>query len=193
MNKIILRILSKNIQKYRIVLHKALSTNSNIKGSPVILHPVQFAGKGSIEFGADVQLGYFPSPFFHSGYTYLEARNEGSEITFGNNIMINNCCTVIAENGSIKFGNNVLIGTNVEIINSDFHHVHPLKRNSGSHSSRNICIGNNVFVGSNVKILKGVTVGDNSIISNGSVVFEDVPENAIARGNPASVIKKIEL
>ena len=49
-----------------------------------------------------------------------------------------------------------------------------------------VIIGNNVWLGSNVKVLKGVSIGDNSIISAGSVVTKSVPG-----GIPAKVIKDI--
>jgi acetyltransferase-like isoleucine patch superfamily enzyme len=42
-----------------------------------------------------------------------------------------------------------------------------------------------VLVGSNVQILKGVRIGKNAIIANGSVVTRSIPENAVAFGNPA--------
>ena len=48
-----------------------------------------------------------------------------------------------------------------------------------------VVIGENVLIGSNTKILKGVRIGDNAVIANGSVVTRSVPANAIAFGNPA--------
>lgn len=42
---------------------------------------------------------------------------------------------------------------------------------------------------SNLSILKGVTIGKNSIIANGSVVTKSITENVIAGGNPAKVIR----
>ena len=85
----------------------------------------------------------------------------------------------------------MFVGTNVEIIDSDFHNLDPNLRNSGNHKCKPVKIGRNVFVGSNVKILKGVTIGENSVIANGSVVVKDIPANVIVAGNPASVIKEI--
>lgn len=191
MKKLIKRFVTSKFQKIRIILFRLLSSNSNISGNPIIKQPVQFVGRGKINFGNRVQIGYFPLPFFFSGYSYLEARNEDAEIIFGNRVIANNNLIVGAESGKITFGDDVLIGANVEIINSDYHNIDPLKRNSGSHKSKDVTIGNNVFIGSNVKILKGVTVGDNSIISNGSVVYENVPRNSIVRGNPAQLFKEI--
>jgi acetyltransferase-like isoleucine patch superfamily enzyme len=50
-------------------------------------------------------------------------------------------------------------------------------------------IGDRVWIGANVTILKGVTIGNDAVVGAGSVVTKDVPERAIAVGNPAKVIK----
>ena len=60
-----------------------------------------------------------------------------------------------------------------------------------SGESGDVYIGNNVFCGNNVTILKGVRIGDNSVIANGSVVISDVESNSIYGGNPAAFIKHI--
>jgi acetyltransferase-like isoleucine patch superfamily enzyme len=53
-----------------------------------------------------------------------------------------------------------------------------------------IKIGNNVIIGFNSIIKCGITIGNNAEIGVGSVVYKDVPENCIAIGNPARIIKK---
>jgi acetyltransferase-like isoleucine patch superfamily enzyme len=47
------------------------------------------------------------------------------------------------------------------------------------------------WLGARVSVLPGVTIGENAIIGTGSVVTKDIPENCIAVGNPARVIKTI--
>lgn len=42
-----------------------------------------------------------------------------------------------------------------------------------------------------MSIMKGVTVGDNAVIANGSVVFDDVAANTVVRGNPAVFYKEL--
>ena len=58
---------------------------------------------------------------------------------------------------------------------------------------KNIKIGKNVWIGSDCTILPGVEIGDGAIIGAGSVVTKSVPKNTIAVGNPARVIKEIEI
>lgn len=54
-----------------------------------------------------------------------------------------------------------------------------------------IVVGNNVYIGNNVLVMPGVTVGNNVIIGAGSVVTKSIPDNSIAVGNPARVIKQV--
>ena len=47
-----------------------------------------------------------------------------------------------------------------------------------------------MWIGTNSIILKGVIIGDNSIIAAGSIVTKNVPENSLVAGNPAKIIKQ---
>ena len=150
------------------------------------------SGNGTIIFGNDVFLGTQQSPFFYSGYCFLDARKNNAKIIFGDRVWSNNNLTVISEEAGISIGSNTLIGSNVEIYDSDFHKHSPLLRKDPDVSSRRVDIGENVWIGSNVKILKGVAIGSNSIIGNNSVVTKDVPPNSVWGGVPAIFLKKLE-
>lgn len=54
-------------------------------------------------------------------------------------------------------------------------------------------IGKNVFIGCNALILKSVRIGGDSVIGVGSVVSKDVPAKCIAAGNPAKVVKRLDV
>ena len=55
-----------------------------------------------------------------------------------------------------------------------------------------VSIGNDVWIGGNVTILPGVNIGNNVVIAAGAVVTKDIPDNCVAGGVPARVIKEIE-
>jgi acetyltransferase-like isoleucine patch superfamily enzyme len=57
---------------------------------------------------------------------------------------------------------------------------------------RDVRIGNNVWIGYGACILRGVSVGDNSVIGTNSVVTKDVPANAVVGGIPARIIRMRE-
>ena len=50
-------------------------------------------------------------------------------------------------------------------------------------------VGHNVWIGYGACVLRGVTIGDNSIVGTSSVVTREVPENAVVAGVPARVIR----
>lgn len=58
--------------------------------------------------------------------------------------------------------------------------------------TKKIHIKKNAWIGARVNILPGVTIGENAIIGTGSIVTKDIPDNAVAVGNPARVVKMIE-
>ena len=60
-----------------------------------------------------------------------------------------------------------------------------------SESGFDITIGQNVWFGARCIVLKGVTIGDNSVIAAGSIVVKSIPANCVAAGNPARVVKEI--
>lgn len=113
----------------------------------------------------------------------------GKNIKIGKNVFINACCR-FQDQGGIEIGDGSLIGHNTTIatLNHDFN---PLKRRNLTPSP--VKIGKNVWIGSDCTILPGVTIGDGAIIGAGSVVTKSIPQNVIAVGNPARVIKEIEV
>jgi galactoside O-acetyltransferase len=174
----------------RIWKYRLLSDCRKVSGEPKRFQPLLLKGNGKISFGKDVQIGVIASPNFYSHYAYLEARDEKSEIIIGNNVALNNGFSATAFT-KITIGDNVLAGVNCSIIDTDAHHSDPAQRRTGIPAAAPVVIGANVFLGSDVTVLKGVTIGRNSIIGNGSVVTADIPENVIAAGSPAKVIRNL--
>ena len=120
-------------------------------------------------------------PPFHCDY--------GKNIEVGNNFFVNYNC-VILDVGKVIIGENVMFAPNVSIYTAG-HPVHPESRNSGYEYGIEVIIGDNVWIGGNVVINPGVKIGNNVVIGAGSVVTKDIPDNAIAVGNPCRVIRKV--
>lgn len=149
-----------------------------------------FDGDGVVKIGDNVIFGYWLSPHFHDFYILLQARDINSIINIGANTVLSNDITIIAQS-EIKIGERCLIGDRLTIYDNDFHEIDPSTRTRSYGKAASVNIGNNVWIGSLVTILKGVTIGDNSIIAANSVVTKDVPANTIVAGNPATVIRTI--
>jgi len=97
--------------------------------------------------------------------------------------------TVISAAGCIEIGSKVICGANVTITDTDWHHVKRSQESQGPPQPAPVIIGSNVWLGLNVVVLKGVTIGDNTVIAANSLVTRDIPENVIAAGQPAKVVK----
>lgn len=178
-------------QAPRILKYKLLSDIKILEGKPEIKQPVMFLGQGKIKVGKNTRFGVKTSACFYTGYSYIEARKTDSIIEIGDDVWLNNNCSIVCDGAGISIGNKTIMGVNTEIINSDFHELDPEKRMTGEPKTAKITIGENVFFGSNVKVLKGVTIGDNCVIGNSSVVTKSIPANTVAAGNPARVIKTL--
>lgn len=124
----------------------------------------------------------------------------GCNIHMGSNVSVNMNCTFVDCN-KIIIGNNVLIASNVQLYTA----THPVEikdrftphwhQGSKKYFCRTyalpITIGNGCWLGGGVIVLPGVTIGGGSVIGAGSVVTKNIPENCVAVGNPARVIRHI--
>lgn len=166
-----------------------IKTKIFFKDARLIRHPIDIRGKKYIKFGEKLTTGR---------YCRIEAmsNNNKKSLKLGNDIQINDNVHITAFN-SIIIEDNVLVASKVYI--SDTSHG---KYNGDNQSLpeeiveqrelyyKKVHISKNVWLGESVSVLPGVFIGENSIIGANSVVTKDIPNNSIAVGSPAKVIKK---
>lgn len=107
----------------------------------------------------------------------------------------------------IEIGSHCLVSWNVGIADSDFHPIEPARRLVDAEAlapfyknrpprpkleTRPVRIADNVWIGMNAIILKGVSIGENSVVAAGSVVSKSVPANVVVAGNPAVIVKELK-
>lgn len=116
--------------------------------------------------------------------------NRGGRLVIENGAGLSNCTIVCSQ--SVRIGANTLVGGATAIYDTDFHSLQPLRRCSdGLPASAAVSIGRDCFIGGHCIILKGVTIGDGSIVGAGSVVTGDVPASQLWAGNPARFIRPL--
>lgn len=109
-----------------------------------------------------------------------------SSIKIGKNVFINSNLLAMAR-GGITIEDNVMIAANVQLIsnNHDPYDLHVLL-------CKPVLIKESAWIGAGATILPGVSVGRHAVVGAGSVVTKDVPDYAIAVGNPARVVKMLD-
>ncbi|HET9417784.1 MAG TPA: acyltransferase [Chthoniobacterales bacterium] len=130
------------------------------------------------------------------------AVGENGRCTIGDFTLLNGALIMAEE--KIDIGSYCLISWNVGIADSDFHPLEPAQRLLDAqalapfYASRPprpklgtapVKICDNVWVGMNAIILKGVTIGENSVVAAGAVVTKSVAPNTVVAGNPAVQVK----
>ena len=116
----------------------------------------------------------------------------GATVEIGNDVGMSGCSITARDN--VYIGNRVLIGSGALIFDNDAHPICPTNRryNNEGIASKPIILHDDTFIGARAIIMKGVEVGEGSIVAAGSVVVKSVPPFTIVGGNPARVIKEIE-
>lgn len=117
---------------------------------------------------------------------YMRAGAEGS-ITLGRNVAINSFAKLFGH-GGITVGSFAQIGPGAILTTT----THNFEEQMVA-SFHRIVIGDWAWIGANTTVLAGVTIGEHSVIGAGSVVNKDIPPNSVAVGNPAKVIKQVNV
>ncbi len=142
---------------------------------------LEIGRKGRIDFGRFVWIGDGSKIRCHEGL-----------VEIGEKTVMGQECTISAYQ-RVRIGQQCVIADRAMFI--DFDHgvveVDRPIRQQGIYK-RDVIVGSNVWIGYGACILRGVSVGDNSIVGTNSVVTKDVPANAVVAGIPARVIRMRE-
>jgi acetyltransferase-like isoleucine patch superfamily enzyme len=139
---------------------------------------LQIARNARVDFGRFVWLGDGTKVRCHEGRVEIGAKT-----------VIGQECTISAYR-RVRIGEQCVIADRAMFIDFD-HGVVEVERPIRVQGiyKRDVEVGSNVWIGYGACILRGVRVGDNSIVGTNSVVTKDVPANAVVAGIPARVIR----
>ena len=142
---------------------------------------IQIARRGRVRFGRFVWIGDGTKIRCHEG-----------EVAIGDKTVVGQECTISAYQ-HVRIGEQCVIADRAMFIDFDHGMVEVERpiRVQGIYK-RDVEVGSNVWIGYGACILRGVKVGDNSVIGTNSVVTSDVPANAVVGGIPARVIRMRE-
>lgn len=128
-----------------------------------------------------------------------------AQLIIGDKVYIGDDCLISCSN-RIEIGSMTLLAHGVQIFDNDSHPVNPFLREQDYQAVLEQCpkarslilsspikIGERAWIGFNAIILKGIEIGEGSVVAAGSVVATDVPPYTIVAGNPAKVVRQIDL
>jgi maltose O-acetyltransferase len=145
--------------------------------------PVIIQNSGRLEIGNQV---IFDSKWYKP--IYIQLSRPEARLTIENNVYIN-YGTEISLVKEVFIGAYSLISIDCLIYDTDWHSIGGLGQDAPVAPTR---IGRGVWLGARVIVLKGVTIGDNTVVAANSVVTNDLPSNVLAGGSPAKVIRSIQ-
>lgn len=114
---------------------------------------------------------------------------KSGRIKIGDYVLISPGTRISAAN-EVLIGDGVMMANGVYITDSDWHELYDRSRRSETVTP--VHIANNVWLGDRCTVLKGVTIGENSVVAACAVVSKDVPANVIVAGNPAVIVKELD-
>ena len=158
------------------------------RGAKLVSYPIFMRGKKGFRYGRGLNIGY--------GCHFDLLNTQKVTLRIGENCEMGDWCHVVAID-EVKIGDNFLAASKVFI--SDCSHG---EYGDGANQSdpatpprdrelisEPVSIGDNVWVGDNVVILAGARIGNGCVIGANSVVNSSIPDNSIAVGAPARVVK----
>lgn len=161
--------------------HRALRLGRHVFiGDRVIIYQTR---SGSVELGDGVHL--YADIVVETG--------ESGSVVIGEETHVQPGCRLAAYRGSIRIGRGVEIAPNCGFYPYDHGtalggpiRAQPLRTCGG------IVVGDQAWLGFGVVVLDGVRIGDGAVVGAGSVVTHDIPDNAVAVGSPARVVRMRE-
>lgn len=119
----------------------------------------------------------------------LRSNFGGHHVHFGKGVYANFNLTLV-DDTHIYVGDYTMFGPNVTIATAG-HPILPSLREQAYQYNMPVHIGRNCWLGAGVIVFPGITIGDNVVVGAGSIVTKDLPDNVVAVGNPAHILRQV--
>lgn len=130
-------------------------------------------------------------PSSRRGFSMSMQLGQDSTVRVGANVTTTGACIInAAEGATVAFGNDVMIASENQFRAHDGHPIFDVATGKRVNPVKDITIGNHVWFGAQAVALAGANVGDGSVIGFRSIVNKKIPNNCIAVGSPAKVVRK---
>ncbi|MFH9977782.1 acyltransferase [Streptomyces sp. NPDC017179] len=145
---------------------------------------ITFSGdNGQIEIG--------PTTKKRAGLRFELRCGHESRILIGENVGCAGRTFISAVEGvSVSIGDDVMFAKNIEVRGDDTHPIFDVRTEKRVNPSQSIVVGEHVWIAKHAVVMGGVTIGNGSVIGFRSIVTSSIPNNCVAVGAPARVVRR---
>ncbi len=158
--------------------------NRIVLGEGGVFHNVRFRLRGDghrIEFGPGCRITRGALIWFEDDHCTLQV---GQGTT-----MVEVHIAVTEPGSKILIGEDCMFANDIDIRSGDSHSIVDAVSGERLNFAEDVIIGRHVWIAPHVVVLKGVQIGDHSVIATGSIVTKSCPPNSLIAGNPARVVR----
>jgi len=160
------------------------------RDNTVRVHPDARIGRLSVQFDCDNGTFEIGSSRGVPAFSATVRVGQDSTVSIGDNVSTTAVAGISATEGTaVRIGQDCMLAIGIQLRADDGHPIFDVGTGARVNVSRDIIVGDHVWIGYNASILGGVRIGDGAVIGLGAVVTRDVPNNAVAAGNPARVVR----
>lgn len=161
------------------------------KNNRLVVHPKAKLRKLTVRFDCDnatLTIGANT----HDRSLMLGLRlGQDSSIRLGHEVSSTDTVVMSAvEGASITVGHDTMFASACQVRTDDGHPIFDVHTGKRINEARDVNIGSHVWLGRESVLLSGATVGDGSVVGYRSIVTKRIPNNVVAAGTPAKVIRK---
>jgi acetyltransferase-like isoleucine patch superfamily enzyme len=182
---------SSNTIDYDGLIEKGIQIKFTGSNNRVVIH--RNARIGSLTVDLDCDNGYLEIGR-SSGVPAFSASirvGQDSRVVIGNNVSTTTAVAMSATEGTaITVGDDVMFASENQVRADDGHPIFDVQTGARVNVSKSIAIGAHVWLGRSAVVLGGARIGDGSVIGYGSIVTRPIPNNCIAAGVPAKVLRR---
>ena len=179
----------------KIVYSGSIEQNIQIKftGSNNLLVVTDGACIGRLSVDFDCHNGVLQIGSSHGVPAFSGSIRVGqdSKVLIGDNVSTTSTVAMSATEGTtIRVGDDVMFASENQIRADDGHPIFDVRTSKRVNVSKSITIGNHVWLARGAVVLGGASIGDGTVIGYGSIVTRKIPNNCVAAGVPAKVVRR---
>jgi acetyltransferase-like isoleucine patch superfamily enzyme len=122
--------------------------------------------------------------------TFIFAKSNGHVTIGSHSTFTTRARFIMHEPSRIDIGTDCMIASDVQFMTSDVHTVYDRETGKRLNRPKDIVVGDHVWIALQTFVLKGARIGSGSVIGLRSVVTGEIPENSLAVGSPARVLRE---